>query len=376
MQEKFSVSHKGQELGPFTRDELIAKIKSNDLSPLDYIYVDAKSDWVPLAEFMPDVSAARSPQRPPPTSNAKTMISARPPLEPPPGATPKADATTNAPRLSNELESDAIEKTLLNNTALMALAMTEPAQEPVKKKAPLLELQSGRLSFKTETQKVKPPTDGPVEIKTDIKVGSLQLRDGVGTIELLQYTAGKVTIALRDDKNVGLGGGHTEEIIVNAAPAARMTIKGPSEATAGETSRFQVEAVDKWGNFDAHFGGVISATISGSVSGSVFGAGEGGDEVRFVNGRATFNVSTKKAEVLHVKLTDSGKTGLDLSASCQVNYIAGPAARLLVTTPGESLVAGQAVKVQVKAVDQYGNLATTCNETIKLEVSTPKKVAS
>jgi hypothetical protein len=64
---KFLVSHQGHESGPFTLDEIIAKVKAKELELFDYIFDEAKQDWVLLMEHQALASALKSnkPPRPP-----------------------------------------------------------------------------------------------------------------------------------------------------------------------------------------------------------------------------------------------------------------------------------------------------------------------
>lgn len=47
---KFLVSHSGVESGPFTLDEVVAKIRARELELFDYIFDEAKNDWVLMTE--------------------------------------------------------------------------------------------------------------------------------------------------------------------------------------------------------------------------------------------------------------------------------------------------------------------------------------
>lgn len=53
MQTQFYVYANGQQDGPFEVTELEKKLKSGDLGPSDFVYVEAKSDWVALVDFEP-----------------------------------------------------------------------------------------------------------------------------------------------------------------------------------------------------------------------------------------------------------------------------------------------------------------------------------
>ena len=47
---KYHVSHDGQQLGPFTLNEIVSKISAAELTVMDYIYDDGKGDWVAFVE--------------------------------------------------------------------------------------------------------------------------------------------------------------------------------------------------------------------------------------------------------------------------------------------------------------------------------------
>jgi len=47
---KYYVSHESQQMGPYTVDEIVECIGQGTLSPLDYIYDEAKSDWMLFLE--------------------------------------------------------------------------------------------------------------------------------------------------------------------------------------------------------------------------------------------------------------------------------------------------------------------------------------
>jgi hypothetical protein len=46
----FYVSHEGHQQGPLSLDEIVAKVKAGELTPLDYLFDDAKNDWVVFLE--------------------------------------------------------------------------------------------------------------------------------------------------------------------------------------------------------------------------------------------------------------------------------------------------------------------------------------
>lgn len=75
----FYVSHEGQQQGPLSVDEILTKIKAGELTPLDYLYDDVKSDWVVFLEH--EVLAAKlkeaKPKAPPkPAAHAEEQTKA------------------------------------------------------------------------------------------------------------------------------------------------------------------------------------------------------------------------------------------------------------------------------------------------------------
>lgn len=335
MQQRYSVSHNGQEVGPFTKDEILQKLKIDELFPTDYVYVEAKADWIALIEFAPDAFSVETPKVVPPVKKSNDAV-----LD----ASTLPEISLRAPEPEPVVK---VEKTpkIIPPVPKKVETKVEPKVEAVKTSTPKIATQ------KEENKKS--------ESKTDL----VTLEGGVGTIELLQYTAGEVQLEIKSDKLKSDG---TEKFVVSAAPATTLKLNGPEQLTAGESCCLEIEATDKWGNCDTQFSGKVSVSLSE-------GAEVKGGEVTFKQGRGVFEFVSKKAEKITATLGKSGS--LDTSATWAVLYQAGPAVKLVVESPTE-VVAGQPIKVQVRAVDQFGNLATTCNESVKLAVNAPVKTSA
>ncbi|MCB0411582.1 MAG: DUF4339 domain-containing protein, partial [Bdellovibrionales bacterium] len=69
----YYVSQGGQQLGPFSLEDIVAKLQSSELSPLDYLYDDATSDWVAFLEHkdFAQVIKEHKPKAPPKAQDAK-----------------------------------------------------------------------------------------------------------------------------------------------------------------------------------------------------------------------------------------------------------------------------------------------------------------
>jgi hypothetical protein len=64
----YYVSHNGQDMGPFSVAEIIAKISTTELLPTDYVYDESKEDWILLLEHEVIAKAiqAKKPKKAPP----------------------------------------------------------------------------------------------------------------------------------------------------------------------------------------------------------------------------------------------------------------------------------------------------------------------
>lgn len=77
---KFLVSHQGEQSGPFTLDEIVARVRGKELDLFDYIYDEEKADWVLLMEFAALASRLKSnkPTARPPAGNAGNFTAETP----------------------------------------------------------------------------------------------------------------------------------------------------------------------------------------------------------------------------------------------------------------------------------------------------------
>jgi hypothetical protein len=97
---KYLISHQGQETGPLSLDEIVAKVRSKEIELFDYIFDEQKQDWVLLMEH-PDLAQklkSNKPPRPPQnisaTGTGTTVLQAVPAATELPPALPGPDAHT------------------------------------------------------------------------------------------------------------------------------------------------------------------------------------------------------------------------------------------------------------------------------------------
>ncbi|MEK7782158.1 MAG: GYF domain-containing protein [Verrucomicrobiota bacterium] len=75
----FYIAKNGEHTGPFTENELRAKIQSGEIAKNDYAWTDGLTEWVKLADLLPDVNVV--------VTASKQSLNLAKPL--PPGFTPK-----------------------------------------------------------------------------------------------------------------------------------------------------------------------------------------------------------------------------------------------------------------------------------------------
>src|SRR5579872_2706511 len=78
---KYVVSHLDEQMGPFDEAELKAKWIKGELLPIDYVYDEAKSDWILLSERFAWASAKAETDTPPPLNSATQRRAAPPSLD-------------------------------------------------------------------------------------------------------------------------------------------------------------------------------------------------------------------------------------------------------------------------------------------------------
>lgn len=144
----------------------------------------------------------------------------------------------------------------------------------------------------------------------------------------------------------------TDPITVNAIPivATRFVIISPASATVGDTTTINVEAQDVSGNIDTSTTTSVTLHTNGSAT--------PGGIVNIVNGVGTINIIDTKAETVTLTLSDSGSTGLDVSSTKTINFLAGPTAKYTITGASSAL-AGDRTIYSIGRYDQYDNLVTS-----------------
>jgi len=183
--------------------------------------------------------------------------------------------------------------------------------------------------------------------------------DRSGTGYRLQATAGAL-----------LSGPSARFDVSPGPPTQLLFTVQPGTAAAGTAMApaLQVSAQDVLGNVATSFAGNVTLSITGGT-GTAGASLSGQTTLAAANGVATFaNVSIDKAGTGYT--LSAATSGLPQTASAVFDVIPGIAAQLVFTTQPSTTVAGTTIPtVQVTALDNLGNTATTFHNTVTVSIT-------
>ncbi len=433
MSQKFVVSHLDQQMGPFDEQELKMKWASGEILPIDYVYDEAKEDWILLADRFPwAAKPIKDDGSAPPPIRDVNIIKRTPPPAKPVGEVSKvmpmpnlaAPATMPAPPLTLS-ENAPVNETLkaamdiIRYTEIIPRKMETPAPaptpakpaEPAKVTAPKHEL---RVELPENTNVIFPkiekapdsflkldmlmplapmqdlsahtpiamPAPLAVSVPQPMTIKPLEVRatppppshngplnsghgtkvtlvNGVAEIDFTPTNPGNVELDVSDITGSSIKSIESLKIHVKAAEPVAVTWEYPSTQVVGTDVEVRVRALDDRGLVCEHYNDQYMIQIRGPVAHDV--------NVKMVAGQAVVLLTHTKAEKWEVSLHYSGTKHVKLPDASELEWQPGTAVRLILDGPHEYL-AGDPMKVKVKAVDAYGNTAKTFQGTVALEV--------
>lgn len=320
------VSHLEQQLGPFDESEIRAKWEAGELLPIDYVYVEAKQDWILLSEQFPWATVR-----------------------------PKSTLEVTSPRIN-------LTATQLS-TPTQANIDFPAAPPPIsERKAPRRTIETLATSVTATAEPVAPAVTSqmaqPAQV-AKVEGAQVKLVDGVGEIKLSPLPPGHVEVGLQDASATSLKLQNPLKINVKAAEPVELVWAFPMQQTCGQDIEIMMKALDENGHICEHFDDQFTVKVAAVENRDI--------PVRIEKGQAVLKFQNTKAETWSISIQYSGARRLRLPEARQFEWQPGPATRLVLDGPQEYL-AGHPLKVQVKAVDAFGNLAKTFQGTVILEV--------
>jgi FKBP-type peptidyl-prolyl cis-trans isomerase 2 len=160
--------------------------------------------------------------------------------------------------------------------------------------------------------------------------------------------------------------GTSAGIHVLAGPVARLWMAGEVAQTAGQSSSFQIAAVDAYGNINSNYTGTIHFTSSDSKAtlpaDTTFTAGNTG----FLELTATLKTAGRQS----LTATDTSAPGIT-GTIAEITINPAAASTLAITGPSTA-TAGERQSFVVTAEDAYGNVATGYRGTVHFTSSDPQ----
>lgn len=358
---KHIVSHAGQELGPFSEDEIREKILANELLPIDYLYDEVSQDWVLISDKL-DLKKLIAPQiqLPPP------MIKQSKPLHEDTRLGMAYPTLTQIPvqleergpkdsdedaTMSFHVETPPPVAAIKNQTESKIASRPGPQKQKVQK-VEVFEFQTAEETLPAKTKfvstssfhaKQNEPRHG---VKT---TQTLKVSGGIGTLSLKQHQAGKLVISLQDCHFPNITIPADSVVSVDPGPAKVITWNPPTQCQAGDEVEIVIAARDTYDNIVIGFKHPMTLRRKGFKEELI--------PLEFENGQVTIQFKLTTAETLTLDLLEKEPSGVTLPTPSTLTVSPGPAIQLILETPPQAL-AGESMPITLKAVDQFGNLAT------------------
>ena len=302
---KFIVSHEDQQLGPFTEVELRQKWTSGAILGVDYVYDEAKADWIMIAERFRWAADG---------------------------------ALTDTIRVS-------VMPAAMTEEITVELSVPPPvpvkATPPAPPVAPVVVEDELDLNFSFGEKTAAVPA-----------AQAIQMTDGYGEISLDAMDAGSIELKLRNSDMP------TARIRLDLLPSDPTTVRWtlPTVAEVGRQITLSLEVTDDRGLVCRTFQGEFTVVTAGKRH-----------LVKTIDGAGRLEFTQEKAEVVSVHLESDPSLTLTLPAMQKLEWTPGPAVKLVVDGPTEHQ-SGIPLKVRVKALDQYGNVARSYQGMVSLDV--------
>lgn len=220
----------------------------------------------------------------------------------------------------------------------------------------------------TTVKKARPP--GPqIQIGATVQEKSVEISgahgakvklvDGIGELDLSSLQPGNVELVLQDSSAGMLKLQNPLKIHVKSAVPHTVEWTLPVQQSVGQDAEIHVQAFDGSGHLCSTYEDQFLIRVTGSIGQEI--------PVPLKNGQAVIKIHHTKAESWKLTFHYSGSRVLKLPEDRSLEWQPGPATKLILDGPQEYM-AGQPLKVHVKAVDNWGNVAKTFQGTVILEV--------
>lgn len=340
----FYVSHAGQEIGPFSFEEVHKKYDKKELSDYDFIYVEEKEDWLGLTDFFAwmktqlqvEVASVDSSEKIHDFEVIAPSLHLREP-EPEPELQPVLPLSvfTLPP---NEDQSDSV----AINAPCPAESIKKNEYQPLTKASPKTSVESVGV----QATHTLPSTFTQNSAHLVIELDSLQAGNFKLQVQSLQGDH-----LVREVKDIQVRPGYASQVMAQA----------PESVVAGEELKLSWRALDKFGTLADDFNGLEHFHLLSQNGQKLLEF-----SIQFHNGTAHSECRLTKAEEVQVHHVRSPQS-LDFKQSIFIHVRPASVFKFALEVPHE-VRAGEKVQVRVVGIDQFGNSVDNLPENPQVQI--------
>lgn len=325
----YIVSHLGQEIGPHTEEQLINLWDQKQILPIDYVFDEEKQDWFLITDIFDWAQHLTSV-----TALHRIVKEQLKPQDAPPSL-------------------DKVEKTLSGSAPnFKKSTLQKPAEKVIVKEDP-------------------PPSEVILRRPKNISY-TTQFNAGQAKIDLTDLAKNPGAFELREIPGSPLKFKEPFSIEIRPATAKKLAVRSPQTVQAGQTINVKLEATDENGHFCPNLDGFAELSIS--IDGSLRK-----ERIQILKGLGHFSMTHLRAEKISFEISslneivDNESLKLQTEAPSYTQVQPGPATHMSFNGD-KNFVVGQEIKIELQAVDQFGNFVK--NFSAKIDIEANKATAS
>lgn len=345
LQTLFYISRDGQEVGPLSLEDIHNQLESQKLSETDYIYLEEKEDWVPLGDFLREQKDDKTPV-------AHLGVERRKHIP---------DTKDFINLLPDEPQSDSLQLSHPHETPSDTLAEEHLPSDPHDPEEPEpdelliseLEEEEPLLTGEFKAAESAEERSEDKTIDTQIVHHDFTLNKGVAEVQLEDLRPGRLEllVTLEGDQAT-----HREEFKVHGGDPHQIRVTAPETWRATDDKVIVFDVLDEFDEPCSDYSGTLNLQIMG----------EPAMQVKLSGPRTEHKLECYKTGTHAIKF-HSASPKLRHPESLSFEVLPGEPTSLKVHSEGTPR-AGKPHKVKILAFDAYGNLATTFDGPLKIEV--------
>ncbi len=402
-QTAYYVSHESKYLGPFNLEEIRKMLSNQDLNLNDKAFLEGPQDWVPihtlpgLKGFVKKDEAANAlaPKQEKSSSSANDNPSKGLQMKAPEVKFRNQNQNQNqnlslsqqtqiepmVPVSESENEMNLAPLPNIKSSQTEPKALAQPLPEKPKNAPPtgpvgliLISEDAKEADDERPAEITDPHIDYPLPSASEKNDEVVQMPRAATSFSIgeqkIELKNGKAELTLADLKISGdfiieLENGELTEKTAHAAIAVQpnqvseLEIAVADKVSVGDQAILQVLAKDQFGN--------IATQCDASFELKSTGQAQFTGNMKLQRGIAQVQIRSTLVETIEISLQNIDHEKPVNCSPKKVQFVAGPAVRLVVVTP-QSAVAGEKVNVEVKALDQFGNLSEGFSSSVNMKI--------